>query len=326
MQYFALHSSSGIVQLHDWSSITLTGNDRQTFLNNFCTNDLKRLSPDRNCEAFFCNVKGKIVGHGLITRRDTELVIIGPPGQGAILVNHLDRYVIREDVALRNTTAERSYVLLAGDGAARGMAAALAPSAEVAALLQDPTINIAGKLVDIPVRWIRWNLLGEVFCGLIEVQPSDVTSVTQAIADRNIQLVDRVAFDTLRIEAGTPLFGIDFDDCNFPQEVNRDEQAISFTKGCYLGQETVARIDALGHVNQKIVGVVFSANDVPPTGTKLVQSGANVGRVSSAIFSPALDRPLALAMVRRDHDAIGSKFESAVGPCEVIALPIAPAD
>ena len=73
--------------------------------------------------------------------------------------------------------------------------------------------------------------------------------------DQKATACDLAAFETLRIEAGTPLFGVDFNDNNLPQEVGRDDRAISFTKGCYLGQETVARIDALGHVNQQLAGV-----------------------------------------------------------------------
>ena len=86
----------------------------------------------------------------------------------------------------------------------------------------------------------------------------------------------------------------------------------------------MARIDALGHVNQQIVGVSFASSEVPPIGTVLTHQGASIGRVTSATFSPALNRPLALAMVRREHNAVGSKLESVVGPGEVMALPVTP--
>jgi folate-binding protein YgfZ len=118
-----------------------------------------------------------------------------------------------------------------------------------------------------------------------------------------------------------PLFGVDFDEQNFPQEVGRDREAISFTKGCYLGQETVARIDALGHVNQRLVGVRFDGSDIPGAGTELAQEGANVGKVTSAAYSPKLKAPLALAIVRREANNIGTRLDSPIGPCEVVALP-----
>src|SRR4051812_12477823 len=110
-EYQALKTGSAVVELSGWSSISITGADRQAFLHNFCTNDVKRLAPGASCEAFFTNVKGKIVGHGLVNCRENEVVFVGAPGQGQRLVDHLDRYVIREDVQLCDTTVERSYLL-----------------------------------------------------------------------------------------------------------------------------------------------------------------------------------------------------------------------
>jgi hypothetical protein len=130
------------------------------------------------------------------------------------------------------------------------------------------------------------------------------------------------AFTAARVEAGVPLWGVDFDEQNFPQEVGRDRQAISFTKGCYLGQETVARIDALGHVNQRLVGVRFLGGDLPDPGAELSHAAKKVGRVTSAALSPRLNAPLALAMVRREANAVGTRLDSPVGPCEVVPLPV----
>jgi tRNA-modifying protein YgfZ len=295
-QYVAFTSGGGFVELTDWASVTLRGADRQTFLNNFCTNEVKRLSPGESCEAFFTNVKGKIVGHGLVTCRGDELVVIGPPGQGAALAAHLDRYVIREDVQVRDTTAERTYLLVAGDDRLRGMLA--------------------------DMKCFPWRLIDAEFVGLLESTPTELSVSAATLSNRGLEECEPIAFKYRRIEAGTPLFNVDFDEHNLPQEVGRNMLAISFTKGCYLGQETVARIDALGHVNQQIVGVAFSGAQIPDVGMELTNDGRNVGQVTSAALSPALDRPLALAMVRREHNAEGTKLDSAVGPCEVVALPV----
>jgi folate-binding protein YgfZ len=119
-----------------------------------------------------------------------------------------------------------------------------------------------------------------------------------------------------------PSYGVDFNEENLPQEVGRDRQAISFTKGCYLGQETVARIDALGHVNLRLAGVRFFGSDVPASGTELTREGRSVGSVSSAAFSPKLEAPIALAMIRREAMSPGTRLESSSGACEVTALPI----
>jgi folate-binding protein YgfZ len=321
-QYISLRDGCGIVDLADWSSVVLTGADRQSFLNNFCTNDVKRLAPGESCEAFFCNVKGKIMGHGLVTCQPTELVIVGPPGQGAALTSHLERYVIREDVAVRDTTAERAYTLLAGGAHARSTALALAPSIDLANVWQKPLVNGAARVVDTPAYWIHWELFGPWFAGLIESSSSDSGEITKALVEREATICNEFAFQIMRIEAGTPLFGIDFDDSNLPQEVGRNEQAINFTKGCYLGQETVARIDALGHVNRRLIGVAIECRETPPVGTELSAGSEKVGHITSATFSPALGAQLGLAMIRRGHNDAGTKLDSAVGEWEVIELPV----
>jgi folate-binding protein YgfZ len=291
-QYDALRSGGGYFELANWSSVTFTGGDRVKFLNSFSTNDVTKLSPGLNCEAFITNVKGKTIGYGLIDCREEELVFITVPNQGRALLEHFDRYIIREDVQLRDTSGERWYLHV----------------------LMLPPLQSA--------RWIGWRLLGRESGAVFEVAAADGPQLRQVLSDRKCARCDLAAFESLRIEAGTPLFGVDFDESNLPQEVGRDGAAISFTKGCYLGQETVARIDALGHVNQRLVGVRFSGAEVPATGTELLRDGAKVGRVTSAAFSPRLGAPLSIAMVRREANAAGTRLDSAVGECEVVALPL----
>jgi folate-binding protein YgfZ len=125
-----------------------------------------------------------------------------------------------------------------------------------------------------------------------------------------------------RLEAGFPWYGQDISEENLAPEVGRDPQAISYVKGCYLGQETIARIDALGHVNRMLVGVGFETADAPSPGTELFCDGKGVGRVTSAAFSPKLQAALALAYVRRGHHEPGSQLSSAIGRVGVVRLPL----
>jgi folate-binding protein YgfZ len=287
-----LQSGRGFFATPGWSSVTIAGRDRHSFLQNFCTNDLKRVQQGDSCEAFVLKVKGKIVGHGLVTCSEEELVFLGAPGQAPRLVEHLDRYVIREDVQLRDSTSERCFVITAA-------------------------------AVDITHVSFSWNLIGTEAALVFEIATLEMPAFFRLISERGIRPVGLPGFDAARIEAGVPLFGVDFDEYNLPQEVGRDRQAISFTKGCYLGQETVARIDALGRVNQRIVGVRFFGDELPNAGAELSRAGAALGRVTSAVFSPKLAAPLALAMMRRDACSLGTRLDSAVGACEVIDLPLA---
>ena len=124
-------------------------------------------------------------------------------------------------------------------------------------------------------------------------------------------------FDAARIAAGMPCYGLDITDKTLPQEVARDARAISFTKGCYIGQETVARLDALGHVNKTLTRVRFTGRDVPPAGSELTLDGKPVGTITSAAYWPPFDTAIALAYLRRGANTPGTKLTSAVGPAEV---------
>jgi len=291
-EYQALRAGQSIIELTGWSSISISGNDRQAFVHNFCTNDIKRLTPGTSCEAFFTNVKGRTIGHGLIGCRDEELVFIGPPQQGTRIIEHLDRYIMREDVQLTDTTTSRCYLFL-----------------------------MSGETA--PLNGLPWNLLGNRAGEIIETSSEQLPALVSHYREQGWTPVGDEAFTAARIEAGFPLFGIDFNEENLPQEIGRDQQAISFTKGCYLGQETVARIDALGHVNQQIVGIRFYGADLPDSGTDLTLNGKPVGRVTSSTFSPQLGRPLALAMIRREANTPGTRLQSPAGECEVVVLPLA---
>ncbi|HEX5470802.1 MAG TPA: glycine cleavage T C-terminal barrel domain-containing protein [Lacipirellulaceae bacterium] len=293
-EYLALQSGQAIVEFEGWSNITVTGADRHAFLHNFCTNDVKRLAPGASCEAFFTNVKGKIVAHGWILCREEELIFWGAPGQGQELVEHLDRYVIRDDVSLHDTTGKRSFLLVVGETRPK-----------------ESSEFVPNKL---PCR-------GDI--RLHELTVSKTSSVAQNYVDRGFVVAGPTAVLAGRVEAGLPLFGTDFDGSNLPQEIGRDKEALSFTKGCYLGQETVARIDALGHVNQKIVGIRFSDTKIPKPGTEVALGDAKVGKVTSVAFSPKLRAPLALAMLRREAIEVGTKLHSPAGECEIVELPLA---
>jgi folate-binding protein YgfZ len=290
-QYQALRHGNAVVELPGWSSISIRGKDRYTFLHNFCTNDVKRLTVGASCEAFITNVKGKIIGHGLVCSKADELEFVGAPGQAAAIIAHLDRYIIREDVQLRDTTDSSKHLFIVSDDCERADA-------------------------------FSWNGLTETEGRIVGAESDEASNLVAELIGPHFLVVNESAFTVARIEAGFPLFGVDFDENNLPQEIGRDREAISFTKGCYLGQETVARIDALGHVNQRIVGVRFLAEHMPAVGSVLSKDGTEVGRITSVAFSPELNAPLALAMVRREANAVGTRVESPFGKCEVTELPV----
>jgi tRNA-modifying protein YgfZ len=316
-QYAALRDGAGIVDYSARTQIELTGADRATFLHNLCTNAVRDLAPGSGCESFLLNVKGHVIGHVWIFVSPHSIVLETVPGQGERITAHLDRYLIREDVQIFDRTAEWGEVLLAGAKAEEVLEGLGVAVGEIAGRLSHAAARLAGRQV-----WLRRvDFLGPggfLVAGLCE----NMEEVKRTLVNSGAVECGADVAETARIESGTPWYGQDITDENLPQEVDRNRLAISFTKGCYLGQETVARIDALGHVNRVLRGVKLSGEAVPAAGTELQADGKTVGKVTSSCWSPATGGSLALAYVRRGFEVVGTKLGSSAGSCEVVQLSV----
>jgi len=319
-EYLALTQRLGVVDLGCRTRIELKGDDRLTFLNNFCTNDVRKLEPHRGCEAFLTSVQGRTLGHLLILCRDESLLLETGPGQAERIITHLDKYLIREDVRIVDRSGEIAELLVAGPQAARQLGE-LGLGRLPAGRLEGVTSQLAGTSAEL----IRVDFAGPdgflLFC-----PGDDALKICRRLIEAGATACGQNALETVRIESGWPMFGRDFDDQNLPQEIARDAAAISFTKGCYLGQETVARLDALGHVNRTLVGVRFDQAKVPDVPLDLMADGKSRGQLTSVIFSPKLAAPLGLALVHSSYNRPGSRLESHAGTAEVIDLPVNKAD
>lgn len=298
------------------TQIEVRGNDRTSFLHGMCTNDVKKLAPGKGCEAFFTNVQGKTIGHGHLFASEDAISIDTTPQQADVLIPALDRYIIREQVELADRTAERSVFLVAG-ATARGLLRQLLGGEPPAERVD----HLAGTVARFTVTVRRVDFVSPD-CYFVACENIDANPIQAALEAAGAKRIGDDAIEAARIEHGTPLFGRDISPTNLPQELARDALAISFTKGCYLGQETVARIDALGHVNRYLCGVKFAGDQVPTIGTLLRVGDKQVGEVTSSTFSPKLSTPLALAFVRRGIHAAGTKLESESGQAEVVTLPV----
>lgn len=303
--YQNLSTSVGVVDLSARRSrVELGGDDRHAFLHNFSTNDIRNLPENRGCEAFLLNAKGHVLFFVNVWRRPESLVVESGGGRGAALVTHLDKYLIREKVTLADRSAEWGELLVAGPQAATAIA------------------DLPEGVFVMPTAWTReanFTVIGPT---------TTIERFRERLAAAGVPSCDFAALDALRIEAGFPLDGVDVTEKNLAQEVDRNEQTLHFRKGCYLGQETVARLDALGHVNKTLVIVQFAKLDpdvLTSAGTELTRDGQAVGQVTSAAYSPRLDATVALAYVKQGTNAPGTKLDSPCGPAET-ASPYLKAD
>ena len=305
----AARTAAALFDLDGWAQIEIDGRDRAKFLHNFCTNEVRGLATGQGCEAFLTNVQGKVLAHVFIYAGEDALELLAVPGSSERIIDHLSRYQISEDVTFCDRSRDRGLLLVAGPQAA----IALANAGQNAAALG------GGKLRGVRLEPADGMLFRNDFLGLpgflIACPAAQSSDWSARLAGAGALPAGVVAFETLRIEAGFPLYGVDVTDANLAQEVNRTAQAISFSKGCYLGQEPIARIDAMGHVNQQLRGIRLHAGPCPASGAEILTADdepRKIGQITSAVASPETGLPIALGYLKRHFDSPGMAVSIAV--------------
>jgi folate-binding protein YgfZ len=347
-QHAALTTGVGFADLSDRTRLEVRGTDRVSFLHAFCTNDIKRLAVGEGCEAFITSPQGKTLGHVLVFCEPDRLLLNTSPSQAPALTSHFNKYVISEDVEFVDRTLQTGELLLAGAKAPEALHKLLGGRQASGPKVGSPGPGEPELTIDHPpeshitpdrppdqmlsgaaavVAGCSLSIRRVEYAGplsyFLQAATADLPKLTDALMAAGAIACEKEAVEAARLEAGFPLYGQDITSENLPQEVGRDAKAISFTKGCYLGQETVARIDALGHVNRLLVGVRCSGTTISKAGTPLSAGEKEVGRVTSAAWSPRLHAPLALAWVRRTQSAPRTTLAIADATAEIISLPIA---
>ena len=301
-EYHIARGAAALFDLNDRTQIEITGTDRATFLHNFCTNDIKRLRAGEGCEAFVTSVKGRVLAHIFVFAAPESLWIETVPGSGESLIAHLDRYLITEDVQLHDRTGAVGELFVSGPEAAGSLDRLGMDVGELAPFGHAPVTSLPHPLF---VR--RVDLLAQPGF-LLSAPRVHLADLWSRLTAAGLRPAGHAAFEPLRIEAALPQYGVDITDDQLAQEVARIRQAISFTKGCYLGQEPIARIDALGHVNRELRGLECESGPVPAAGTPVLaaDTGAEIGQVTSAAFSDGRQAPVALGYLRRQYTKPGT--------------------
>ncbi len=301
---------AGLFDRSDRCRLAVHGPDRAKFLHNLVTNEVKRLPVGKGCEAFVTSIQGRTLAFVIVAAAaESILVGIDPEVIGG-LMPHLQKYGVFDDIAIEDRSARTFEYHLAGPSAeeiVKKCGGQLPENTDLA--------HVQTEVADQVVRLIRESPAGLPGLTLIgDVKEAGLVKAVVLSIGRDLGLVEAgpEVFEVLRIEAGTPVFGKDITDKNLPQEIGRDARAINFVKGCYLGQETVARLDALGHVNQILKGLVFDPGSPCPEPGALIEGGSKqAGAVSSAAFSPLRNSPVALAIVRTTHATAGTRVNVA---------------
>lgn len=318
-EYRSVRHGVGLIDRGNLGVLEVTGRDRAAFLHAMLSNDVKSLAPGQGCQAAFLDVHGKVQALLMVWVEDDRILVVTPGGAAAATSEMLDRYLFSEKAYFRDATGELSLLMLAGPEApalAERLAGARPPDAAWS--------NVAARVGDTDVRLVRGGgETGEAEVWIVSALADGPRVWGRALAG-GARPVGARAHESLRIEAGTPYLGHDVDDTVLLPEIPI-ERWVSHTKGCYIGQEVVVRIRDRGHVNRHLRGLVLDGETLPSHGATVVAGDANVGRVTSVAWSFGLKRPIALALVRRQHADPGTpvavRTDAATIPARVSALP-----
>jgi folate-binding protein YgfZ len=260
-----LSDGIGVADLNDRSRVLVSGPDAPRLLNNLCTNDVLKLGVGDQCEAFFLNAKGGVLFYARLFKSDDAIELDLEPGLAPAIIKHIDRYIIREKATLSDLTGLTHFHVCGG----RADAALKVTYGERFERIEAVTIRRIER-----TPFPGFDVLGPKGEGLALPGGEDW--------DQRIMPLRAEDMERLRILAGLPAFGREIVEGSLAQETDRNEQAISFTKGCYIGQETVARLDALGHVNKVLRGFTIDGAERPSDGARIRFNDKDVGAVSSS--------------------------------------------
>jgi len=360
-EHAALRATAGVLDMSFRSRLCLVGADRVRILHGQVTNDVKKLCVGEGCYAALVTAKGKMESDLNIFVLQDELLLDFEPGLTQTVSQRLEKFIVADDVQAVDVSPHYGLLSVQGPQAEAVVRAVglfgVPPSGGPGGEINASRVN--AELPTGPLSFIKATdaTLGEIYlmnhprlapvisagrAGL-QVGPTGTgfdmfvpVNSLAAVADKLIAAAKSVggracgwtAFEIARIEAGIPRVGVDMDETNIPLECGIEDRAVSYTKGCYIGQEVINRIHSIGHVNRELRGLRLADDlkTLPAHGDKLFKDGKEVGHITSAIASPALKANIALGYVRRGANAVGAELtlRSATGdtPAKIAERPI----
>jgi folate-binding protein YgfZ len=294
--YRGLRESSAWMDLSARGKLRAAGEDRARLLHAIATQHVEQMTPGDGCYTFFLNAQGRILGDANLFCREGFFLLDTEPETRQKLFEHIDRYIIADDVTLENVTDQLATIAVEGPDAAPVLEqlGAPAPEAEYASLdwgerlvARVSSTGAGGFSVLLPLHQKEEFIAALHAAGVPEATPDDARVV--------------------RIERGRPRYGEEITERYLVQETGQ-LHAVHFSKGCYLGQEIVERVRSRAQIHRVLRRLEIAGADVPAPGAKLNAGGADAGEIASAVFSPALNKVAAMAYVRTPFAEPGTEL------------------
>lgn len=298
--YTALHEHAAWLDISSRGAIRASGEDRLRLLHAITTNEVASLSAGQGTYALFLDAQGHILSDVRIFAAADHVLLDCEPERAEFLFGHLDRYIIMDDVTIENLAGKRALIAIEGPRSEE-IAGALSPSGLPArepfsCSLTDLTGVLRASLSGQPGLWLSFPAARfEEFQSRIE----EAGAVAASPED----------FRIVRVENRKPRYGEDFDDRTLPQESGQMD-AVSFTKGCYLGQEIVERVRSRGQVHRRLTAIEWDSPSPPAAGSAVEFEGREAGRVTSPVFSPRRGRSLSFSILRSGAATPGAELRS----------------
>lgn len=298
-EHRAVRRTVGLADRSYRGKLRFTGKDRITFLQGQITNDVQQLTESQGLYAALLTIKGKMVADLELFQEGDAILIDLEPALTEKIRLQLSRYILAADVRIEDITEETAHLAVQGPAATdllvKLFGENLPPLSERSVVRR----SFKGH----PVTIIKTDYTGEEGYDLL-LPVADAPSVWNLLMEAGygigIRPIGFEALESLRIEAGVPRYGVDMDENVFPVEVGLEEKAISYTKGCYTGQEPIARIKHRGQVNRHLIGFILEDPTLPQKGDKVMKDGLEVGYITSGIISPTLEKTVALGYLHRE--------------------------
>jgi folate-binding protein YgfZ len=304
---------------------SLTGPDRVRYLNAVLTSNVRDLASGQGTIGLLLNAQGHIQAELETLSLEDRLLILGHASVREKTFATLDKFIIMDDATLTDEAAQSGTLALEGPVAPAIVKELTGIEIESLALYSHAPADMKTGSGAIPCRVIRHSLFGFTGAEMLVARDALETAwntLRAAAQAKGGGPIGYRAFNALRLEAGIPWFGTDFDEHQIPHEAALENTHISYTKGCYTGQEIVERVRSRGHVNRRRNAFAFSGAEPPSAGSTLTAAGVEAGHVTSAAFSPLAGKPIGMGYVRREHGQPGSMLQCGEVTAQVIDLPL----
>jgi glycine cleavage system T protein len=325
-EYEAARRAVGLVDRSHVGRLRLTGEDGLDLLNRLSTNELEDLAVGQGRPTVLTSNKGRVLDHLVVLRQTDYLLVITSPENRQKVAEWIDFYTFTEDVAVQDVTEDTAMLAVMGPGAPGLLDTLGLRGADAQERYNSSQATIGG----IETLVVRTDFAGPPGYDLVVPAP-DGTRLWQELlkkgAPEGLRPVALQALETVRVESGVPLYGKELSEEVNPLEANL-KGSISFNKGCYVGQEVVARLNTYEKVQRYLVGLAWDSDDLPPPNGELLVDGEKVGKITSAIGLPGRGGGIGLGYVAKAHARPGVRLTTVVGSeelsVEVRELPVNP--